>query len=310
MIGSRDQPERSGPHTAIIDQSSLVTQLERIQHRRAMLVFLGGTNVGAMVPLNVADVVIGRDVECDVILGDDGVSRRHARILAEDSGEYAVEDLGSTNGTTVNGEQVKRQTLRDGDRISLGRTVLKFVLQADVDEDYQKRIYELSIRDALTKVYNRRYFDERLGAEVAYARRHRSLVSLIMLDIDHFKQLNDTYGHLAGDRVLAEVAGFVQGQVRSEDVLARYGGEEFAVLVRETAPPGVTTLAERIRAGVDALRVSFHAIELAVTVSVGAATVRGSPATTPEGLIGVADRLLYQAKESGRNRVFAEANVA
>lgn len=310
MASDSPGPERpSKPPTAVIDQSSLVTQLERIQRRRAVLIFLGGTNIGGIIPLDAAQTVLGREIDCDVILTDDGVSRRHARVLAEPSGTYSIEDLGSTNGTTVNGERVGQSVLRDGDRIALGRTLLKFVLQAEVDEDYQRRIYEISIRDALTKVYNRRYFDERLSAEVAYARRHHSLLALLIFDLDHFKNLNDTHGHLAGDRALAEVAAHVQGQIRSEDVLARYGGEEFVVLLRETSPEGTAALAERIRSGIENLDIAYEERKLRVTVSIGAATIRGSPAMTAERLIEMADRFLYRAKSAGRNRVCAEAHL-
>jgi diguanylate cyclase (GGDEF)-like protein len=303
-----DEDERAT--TAEIDQATLEARLETIQARRAMLVILSGANVGTIVPLDVPEIVFGRDPGCDVRLTDEGVSRRHARALLLPDGACAVEDLGSTNGTSVNGEPIDgRRELQDGDRILIGHTVLKFLKQSEVDAEFQSRVYEVSVRDGLTRVYNRKYFEDRLSAEVAYARRHRSLLALLMLDIDHFKQVNDTHGHLIGDRVLMEVATLVRAQVRSEDVLARYGGEEFVVLVREIMPPGVMVLAERIRKAVEAMRVGILDGQIAVTVSVGAITMRGAASMSPQGLVAAADRLMYRAKSLGRNRTCAEAQV-
>jgi two-component system cell cycle response regulator len=276
---------------------------DEAEERHPVLLFLTGTRMGAAVVFEGRPLVIGRDPACDVVAPDDAVSRQHARFLPTGQGGVALEDLRSRNGTVVNGERITRRVLADGDRIMLGRTVLKFSLQSPLEENCQQRVYELSTRDGLTNLYNRRYFDERLQAELAFARRHGSLLGLLLLDLDHFKRLNDTHGHIAGDRALMEVGRAIGAQVRGEDMVARYGGEEFVVLVRDIPREGVVVLGERLRASVEALRVPHEGKELTVTVSIGAIVIRPARATTADELIATADRLLYEAKSQGRNRV-------
>lgn len=266
------------------------------------LLFLTGSRAGVAVVLEGRPLVIGRDPACDVVAPDETISRRQAQFLPAGPGTVVLEDLGSRNGTVVNGERITRRTLADGDRIMLGRTVLKFTLQSQLEEECQQRLYELSTRDGLTNLFNRRYFDERLQAELAFARRHGSLLGLLLLDLDHFKRLNDTHGHIAGDRVLMEVARAIGMQVRGEDMVARYGGEEIVVLVRDIPRAGVAVLAERLRAAVASLRIPHDGNELTLTASVGAVALRPVRATTAADLIAGADRLLYEAKSQGRNR--------
>ena len=171
----------------------------------------------------------------------------------------------------------------------------------------ERKIKVLASTDSLTGVLNRRAFMERMDLEAHRAVRQKSGFSLLMADIDHFKQVNDTRGHLVGDRVLMEIGALIQTQIRSEDVLARFGGEEFAVLVREIPPPGVMVLAERIRAAVEEMRVKCTGGDVTVTVSIGVQTVRGGSTLVEQGLIDAADRLLYRAKATGRNRTCAES---
>ena len=300
--------EESDPSiTREIDTGSLDADIRRTQGKRAMLLVLSGRNVGTVIPLDISEITIGRDPACDVRLGDEGISRRHIRLAASGQ-EWTVEDMGSTNGTTVNGEKLAgRRELGEGDRILMGHTVLKFVRQAEIDTEYQTKIYEMSVRDPLTRLYNRRFFDDRLRSEVAYARRHRTMLALLMMDLDHFKQINDGHGHLAGDRVLMEVSALLCAQVRSEDILARFGGEEFAVLVRGIPSPGVVVLAERMRTAIEGLRIEGFSRPLDVTISIGAATVRGDGGLSEQGLVDAADRLLYRAKSTGRNRTCADS---
>lgn len=302
---SQEQTPRTTPPE--LDTGRLAEQLRRAHQQRSLLVVLSGSAVGTLVPLDISELTFGRDPTCDVRLDDDGVSRRHARLVAQLDGGWRLEDLGSTNGTTVNGERIERRVLAEGDRLLIGHTVLKFVRQAEVDTEQQARVYEMSVRDPLTRLYNRRYFADRLQAEVAYARRHRSLVALLLVEVDGLPALVEGRGQALADRLLVELAARMRGQVRSEDVLARFDNELFAVLVREIPPPGVMVLAERIRGSVERLRVEATGGELAATVSIGAATVRGGAALTEDGLIDAADRLLYRARTEGRNRTCAEA---
>src|SRR5688572_19004041 len=192
--------------------------------------------------------VIGRGRTAEVALHDDGVSRAHARIVSDGEQVY-VEDLCSRNGTYVNGDRVSgRAKIADGDKIQVGRTtILKFTYHDSLEESFQKQMYESALRDGLTKVYNKRYFTERITSEMRFAVRHKAQLALLMVDLDHFKQVNDTYGHVAGDRVLVAVAQGLARSIRNEDVVARYGGEEFAVILRATPLEHVRGTAERLR---------------------------------------------------------------
>jgi two-component system cell cycle response regulator len=303
----RPADDRTGVET--VQVATLPEHRVRVQStgRRAVLVYLDGADRGMLVPLDSPEVVLGRDGDCRVLLRDDGVSRRHARIRAEGPERWMQEDLGSKNGTWVNAVRIDKRLLADGDRLTLGRAVLKFLLQDAEEETYQRQLYEISTRDALTNLLNRRSFNDRLAVEIAYARRHGSLLAALMIDLDHFKLVNDTHGHLAGDRVLAAVAAFVLGQVRIEDIAARYGGEEFIIVLRDIPSSGVLTLAERIRRGVEQLVIEHEGAKLPVTVSIGLAARQGSSTLTAEELIAAADREMYRAKSAGRNRVVAEA---
>src|SRR5205085_10444895 len=141
-----------------------------------------------------------------------------------------VEDLQSRNGTFVNGTRITVVVeLKDGDKIQLGRaSVLRFGFHDDLDESFHENLLSSALRDGLTKLFNKRYLMDRLDSELKFALRHQTTLSLLLLDLDHFKKINDTRGHLAGDMVLANVAGNLAKAVRNEDVVARYGGEEMA----------------------------------------------------------------------------------
>jgi two-component system, cell cycle response regulator len=205
----------------------------------------------------------------------------------------------------VNGEPVvSTRLLTDGDKITLGSiTILKFTHSDDLDESFQRRMFEAALRDGLTAAYNKRYFMDRLGTELAYARRHQIPVSLIMLDLDHFKAVNDTFGHPAGDAVLAKLSKVALDTLRAEDVLARYGGEEFAVICRGVDVRQTTVVAERLRELIAAARTTHDRHDIAVTVSLGVAGFPDVDAEQPAQLISAADEALYEAKRAGRNRV-------
>jgi len=270
--------------------------------KRAQLVVLAGANVGAMYSLY-GTLGIGRGRDADIRIQGDGISRQHARIRVGIE-DVQFEDLGSTNGSFVNGERASRCPLQDGDKIQLGSaTILKFTYQDEIDEDFQRQMFESASRDALTQIYNKRFFLERLHSEFAFSMRHKALLSLIIFDIDHFKQINDTYGHLAGDYVLATLAKAVSPMIRSEDVFARYGGEEFVIMSRSTDPPSAAVVAERLRISIEAHKFVHDGKPMPVTVSVGLATMPNAAIKASDDLISAADKALYEAKRSGRNRV-------
>jgi diguanylate cyclase (GGDEF)-like protein len=274
---------------------------------RPFLIVIGGASVGEMFAIRQAEIIIGRSRDSNMRFEDEGVSRRHARVTSE-AGDVHIEDLGSANGTFVNGDPVRaRRALADGDKITLGPiTILKFTYSDDLDETFQRQMFEASLRDGLTKAYNKTYFMDRLEKEVAYSRRHGVPLSLIILDVDHFKRINDTYGHPAGDAVLVHIARAAIGSLRKEDVFARYGGEEFAVICRGLDVPRGRQLAERLRLAAAATRTPHEGQDLVVTVSVGVAGCLEAGAETPADLISAADQALYEAKRRGRNRVVAD----
>lgn len=268
----------------------------------AYVIVIAGPNVGEMFKIG-EGAYIGRGTESAIRLTDTEISRKHAqlRVIA---GKVVVEDLGSTNGTFVNGVPVDRLALEDGDKIQVGTTtILKFSYHDDLEEQFQRQMYESALRDGLTGAFNKKYFLERLEAEVAFAARHGSPLSLLLFDLDHFKRINDTYGHLAGDYVLTALSQYVAGTIRQEDVFARYGGEEFTVLSRGIAGEGAAQFAERMRYGIEKYGFLYEDQRLPVTISVGIASIPQPPIDTPHLLVDAADKALYVAKESGRNRV-------
>jgi two-component system cell cycle response regulator len=267
----------------------------------AYLLVISGPSFGEMYKLKGDRSVLGRGEKTDIRVLDDGVSREHAAVERE-GGKMVLVDLRSTNGTFCNGVRVSRQDLTDGDKVSIGATtILKFTYQDQVDERYQKQLFESALRDGLTSTFNRRYFVDRLNTEIRFAVRHQKALALLFVDIDHFKKINDNYGHLAGDGVLAAVARVMTATIRAEDVLARYGGEEFAVICREIDGEGARALGERLRGAIEQHR--FEVIP--VTVSVGAAVER--KVGDAQGLIAAADAAMYEAKRAGRNRVCLHA---
>jgi diguanylate cyclase (GGDEF)-like protein len=264
---------------------------------------LAGPNVGEVFPVNQPELFMGRAPGSGIRLTDDGVSRRHARVLLQ-AGKVIFEDLGSANGTLINGERVAQtRELREGDKVQLGpNIVLKFTSDA-IEESFQRQMYDAALRDGLTKAFNKKYFLSRLETEVAYSRRHQSDLSLVMVDVDHFKKVNDTFGHLAGDAVLVKLAKLASGAIRAEDVFARYGGEEFSVICRGVPRDGAAILAERLRAITEQSPFEFEGRRLAVTISLGVAGTPQSTFKTAAELIAYADEALYGAKRAGRNRV-------
>jgi diguanylate cyclase (GGDEF)-like protein len=268
------------------------------------LTFIEGPLTGALVTLAPgAAVLLGRGGSADVHVPDDTVSRRHARIRWDGTG-YSIEDLASS-GTWVNGWRVDAwRPLSGGARIQLGQRVrLRFDLHDATEQRVLVELYEAAIRDALTGAYTRRYLGERLHAELSYAARHRTPVAVLMLDLDHFKNVNDRHGHEAGDTVLRVVVEQLRRVLRPEDVLARYGGEELCILLRGLDTAQAASLAERLRASVASLRIAAADAVIGVTVSIGVASTRPD-LDRPEAwsLIERADRALYVAKRAGRDR--------
>jgi diguanylate cyclase (GGDEF)-like protein len=273
------------------------------EENAAYVVVLAGSSLGEMFKIENERTVMGRGDKVDIRLVDEGISREHAQLVREDAA-IVLEDLGSTNGTFCNGVRVQRQPLSDGDKILLGSTtILKFSYHDKLDEMFQRQMSESALRDGLTKAFNKRYFSERLDTEYQYAVRNDAPLSLLFLDIDHFKKINDERGHQAGDYVLVELAALVTNALRNEDIFARYGGEEFAIISRGTEVDEAAAFAERLRRAVEEHEFVYDGHRIRVTISVGVARAPRAGVHAPNELIGVADETMYAAKRSGRNRV-------
>ena len=289
--------------TAVREPTVVTTlrSLEEMVRRPACLVVIHGDNIGFKYDLTEDVLTIGRGRDNDICVNHRSVSRNHVEVHVDERGAQ-LRDLRSTNGTYVNDQPVGNVYLRDGDRIKVGKTVLKFISGSNVEAAYHERVYTMTRYDALTGVFNRRTFDEKIAEEVARAHRYRRPLALLMFDIDHFKRCNDTYGHRAGDYVLSKVAELVKGRVRKDDFVARYGGEEFSVIVNEYEWPGPFHLAEELRQVIESAQIVFEGTHIPVTVSIG--LVPWVPHFETAGqMIEAADQCLYQAKSSGRNRV-------
>lgn len=270
---------------------------------RPVLVRLDGAHAGEVATVEREVLTVGRDARNDLPIDDPAMSRFHARLLRGDA-SFVLEDLGSRNGTFVSGERCSHTLLREGAVIQMGpRVCLRFARLDRREEQMLRQLHEASILDALTGTYNRKYLDTRLESEIAFAQRHRTRVGLILFDIDHFKSVNDTYGHSTGDETLRQVARSCQCCLRKEDVLARFGGEEFAVVLRDVQLQGTVRLAERLRAAVADFPVIHAGKRIEVTISAGCADLSSCEDATAHALIRVADERLYRAKQSGRNVV-------
>ena len=278
---------------------------QRPEIERPCLTVLTGSAAGTTFKVFKGNALIGRGEKAEVRILDDGVSRNHARLRFDTGGRLYVNDLESRNGTYVNDHKIGTDTkLEAGDKIQVGRTtVLRFEYQDALDESFHENLLSSALRCSLTRLFNKRYLLDRLDSELKFASRHQTAVSLLMLDLDHFKRVNDDHGHLAGDAVLVNLAGVLTRAVRNEDVVARFGGEELAIVLRAINLEAALQLAERLRKTIETTPTVFHDKQLAATVSIGVAAFPTTPAETVDELIEAADQALYRAKHGGRNRV-------
>lgn len=285
---------------------TVVTVISKISERPvdldAALVVIYGLELGRKYDLRTEQTLIGRAAKAEIQVDQESISRNHACITNTSRGVF-IKDLGSTNGTFVNDEPVQgEQSLRNGDLVKIGRTIFKFIAGGNIETAYHDEIYRLTTMDGLTQIYNRRYFEEALEREVSRSRRYERSLSLVMFDVDHFKQVNDRYGHLAGDHVLKQLASTLRTRIRREDVFARYGGEEFGLLLPEIDLAGAVALADKARRLVEKQRFEFDKNVIPVTVSLGVAILESTHRDLVD-LKRAADGKLYEAKSAGRNRV-------
>jgi two-component system, cell cycle response regulator len=270
-------------------------------------IMVSGGIPGAMLQLAASGTRIGRSVDNTMQLPDESISRYHAYVGHDDEGQVRLTDLGSTNGTYINGRRLPSRTpacLRDGDRIQLGsKIVVKFVRPDPSEEKFQREMYERTVRDTLTGLYNRSYFLSMVGSLGDRGALRGLGLAILMIDIDHFKRINDQYGHDTGDQALREVAGVLRQSLRGDDLIARFGGEEFVAALPVAAPDAAAERAERIRSSLAERRFLVSGKPLGVTVSIGVAYAPAARQRSVPSLIATADQGLYQAKNGGRDRV-------
>jgi two-component system, cell cycle response regulator len=268
------------------------------------LIVVQGDLVGRVFRINPGRNVIGRHPSCQVQVSQRTVSSFHAELRRAQQ-SVIIEDLKSANGTLVNKNKIKAPLqLAAGDLIRVGNSVFKFV-DKELDSSFSENLHKQMTRDPLTGAFNRGYIAKALEASIEIAKTGYPL-SLIMFDLDHFKKVNDTYGHLAGDYVLKEVCRLLYESVlRAEDTLGRYGGEEFLLVLNDSNLDVAVTIAERIRATLEKHSFVFDAKQIPVTASLG--VVSWTPKfESVDKFVEAVDTLLYHSKKSGRNRVSSE----
>lgn len=285
---------------------TIITHIEDLggaPDKYAYLIFLSGPLMGKMYPLREGAIVLGRGHENEIAVTDSGISRRHCEIRFS-KGKAFVRDLGSTNGTFLNGRQVQERELLDGDKVQISTsTIFKYAYQDRAENAFHEELFKMAIIDPLTGAHNKRYFEGRIKEDFSFAIRNNVPLSLVMFDIDHFKKINDTYGHPAGDYVLKQVCDVGRSIIRIEDTLIRYGGEEFLILLKGAGLPGALSVAERLRKGIEEQSFEFEGKKIGVTASLGIATLADRNFTDWENMLKLADTFLYKSKNAGRNRI-------
>jgi two-component system cell cycle response regulator len=273
---------------------------------RATLTVLTGLHAGRLIAIDGLPVTVGRAADADLMVEDSGVSRHHARFARTVEGAFYAEDLASTNGTFLGANRVGVALLKGGEVLQLGPDLqVRFAIVDSIQESLYRRLYESSVHDSLTHVFNRKYLNDRLLAEIGHARRAHGDVVVLMIDVDRLKEVNDLFGHLAGDRALCTIASRITHVLRVEDMLARYGGDEFVVIAVGTAGAEGRQLAERVRRAVEGLHMSAHGHDVKITASIGLASLGELEAgdEPAAALLALADARMYGAKSSGKNRV-------
>lgn len=270
------------------------------------LLVIAGPHMGKYFALSKDEMTIGRAENVDIYVPEPSVSRFHSRLQLDGEGQLQIKDLNSTNGIFINGRKTTDGLMKEGDTLQVGKvTLMKLDYLNRVEGTFHSQLYKAGTRDPLTGLYNRSYLDEHLDADFKLALRHKEEISLLLLDLDRFKSVNDSFGHIAGDMVLRGVGRILLDSTRSEDIASRYGGEEFVVLLRRTPPLGGIVAAERICKTVRESKTLFQDMEIPSTISIGVAALTHDPPTykTSLEMFFAADKALYRAKESGRDRV-------
>jgi diguanylate cyclase (GGDEF)-like protein len=286
---------------------------------RPALIFLSGDMLAVPIPLEREEVILGRAFEADVRVNDTRVSRQHASISAvlnreDGTTDYILTDLTSRSGTLLNGHKIKHEILQSGDKITIGKHLLRFEMLDEIDRQYQREIRRLLSHDDLTGLLSSRSFFSELRREAERAKQEERVFCVLMMDIDHFKAVNDTHGHLTGSKTLEEIGSCITQNLRNGDAAARFGGEEFAAFLLDAELAQGLIAAERIRSEIEnnkfsVIRQGKPSDAHHITISIGVATFPND-SSDPIELIERADSALYRAKHEGRNRVCAYQDFA
>jgi diguanylate cyclase (GGDEF)-like protein len=302
VVAPDDEDDDDERPTMLRDWSAEPPSAIQARPMRGVLLRLDTASPGMTLPLPDEPLRFGRGREAEARIDDEGVSRIHAEIRKTSDG-YEIQDLASRNGTVVSGRRVTRVMLRDGDIIQLGpRVAFRFSFMDERQVAVMRQLFETSVRDGLTGAFNRRHLEDRLRGELAYAIRHSTELGVLLFDVDHFKRVNDTFGHDVGDLVLQRTAAALRTAIRTNDLVCRLGGEEFLLICEHTTLQDGVMLAERIRRSIAVNRIKAPGFEGAVTVSIGLAA-RTPDMSHPDELLKEADRAVYAAKNAGRNCV-------
>jgi two-component system, cell cycle response regulator len=311
MKSTQPKPEEENKKYCFLDGSSTVRTDRDMSGYSAFiptLTFLSGPALGKEIPLVHRELTLGRGEDCDIIIPDSSVSRKHLRISCREvvKGEntsmtVVIRDLNSKNGTLVNYEVVQKKSLKPGDKIIIGQVILKYDCRDFAEQNFYEEIYRLATVDQLTSLLNKATITRTLFEELASSLRDCRWVSIILMDIDQFKSINDVHGHLMGDRILQVVSRIIESCVRRRDKVGRFGGDEFLIVLPETTPKGAHRLAERIRSNVQKMAGAKLSLPTDITTSLGAASCVATDADR-DSLLEHADRALYRAKSLGRNR--------
>jgi two-component system cell cycle response regulator len=287
------------------DPTTLMMERERAAKTPDTLLIVRGTPQGHRFHLLDPEITIGRDDVCTITINDSNVSRKHAKVLKMEN-RVLIEDMGSSNGTFINDKKLvkgERRELQSEDMIKLGSTILKFLPSGHIEIVYMGELGDSANKDAMTQAFNKAYLLQALEAEFKRAKALQTDFSIIFMDLDHFKKVNDTFGHDAGDQVLKTYAQLVRTHhLRPKDIFARYGGEEFILLLSRTNGQKAAETAEKIRQTVESHSFLHDGKRIPVTTSLGVAEMT-STIESAQTLLKKADESLYQAKQQGRNRV-------
>lgn len=295
--------------TVPVELTPLAQQMRRAKKggKKAYIVFLDGMNTGKIIALQDKPIIVGKNRNCDVVVGDDGVSRVHAQIHFVDHRRAVIQDLGSTNGTFVEGSKIEKAIVTPGEKILFGRrTMAQFVMWDRLEHVYNQELFASCPCDGLTGLHNRKFLKKRMGSDISYARRHHIAYTLLLADVDNFGRINHAFGPYSGDQVLVSLSQTLDNMVRSEDVVGRFGCDEFAVLAQGIDRDGGMRLAHRIRAEAENLKI--RAVNdkkeiIQVTVSIGIATIHPDAVTDRDTLIASATRELTNAKQLDGNQI-------